>query len=234
MTQNMKKDNIHGEKRLIMITIIVILFICSFVLIRSYLIAPIPELPEPPTYKVLELSEKVQVIVTDSYPNLNELHFGQMPITYKLEGVCLVNVEKRILLAFETISSETDSIIKFQETNKNPDILIFCKPRNYKEHSTDEGFVSYYELVQGDAYFLVDENNENLINYGEINFYGEGFSCGTGFPLIEVHEILHTFGFNHSYGVRSVMRPETPETSRSCNIGKIDDEIITKLKEIYK
>lgn len=172
---------------------------------------------------------------TDIFSSVNELHYGNMPITYTLkEEECGAVMTERIKKAFDIISNETDNVVIFEDvSNKSVnesqevDIVIHC----YRELKEDKEF-----YISGEAIYSSEGANPNLIALSDINFYkvnpeaNNQFSGGcTGYPNTEIHEILHTFGFEHKEGY-SIMNP----ISDGCRITMIEKEITDKLKEIYK
>jgi hypothetical protein len=163
----------------------------------------------------------------DNFKNINELHWGDMPLTYKIENEeeCKERQITLTKLAFQKIEKEVGSeYVSFKETQENPDISIYCKPNKWDK---DKGF------SLGDTVYEIDKYNENLITYSEINFYGQGSVCLTGYPVLEVHEILHSFGFFHNAIVGNIMHKYESKSSMKCKITEIDDEYISCLRYIY-
>lgn len=170
----------------------------------------------------------------DMFSSINELHYGNMPITYALKEECGAVMTKRIKQAFDIISNETGNIVVFEDisdklVNEYPvaDISIYC----HTELEENKGF-----YTSGNAAYYTNKINPNLITMSDINFYkvnpnaNNQFSGGcTGYPNTEIHEILHTFGFEHKEGY-SIMNP----VSDGCRITMIEEEITDKLKEIYE
>ena len=157
------------------------------------------------------------------YSNTSELHWGHMPLTYKFENECVGRQINLTKLAFKRIGIETSFRVNFEETSKNPDISIHC----------NESVGGNDDLTLADTVYEVGNVDENLITHADINFYGQGAICLTGYPALEVHEILHAFGFEHNSLTESIMFPYSAETSRKCKTTKIDDEYVSCLNYIY-
>lgn len=174
----------------------------------------------------LEGVKQVEV-VQDDFPNYDGLHWGHMPITYGIRTECPEKVEARIHDAFSRITSETRGKVLFKEIEGYPDIRVFCKP--YESYST----IGYIQVIYGDELTYFSESDENLIVGSDINFYGAGSVCLTGYPALEVHEILHALGIEHNYRLHSIMRPEVEGPSNECKITGIDKEIVPELEGIY-
>jgi hypothetical protein len=165
--------------------------------------------------------EKVKLL--DSYSNIQEVHWSHMPLTYKIQDTCIereVNLTKQ---AFEDIDSETNGLIKFKEVSTNEDISIYCKSMQYNKNS---------DMRLGDEIFNITPEVMNIIYHSEINIYGQGQVCGSGFPELEIHEILHGFGFLDDPVLNRVMSSYTSGTEE-CKIKSIDKPIISCLKNIY-
>jgi hypothetical protein len=182
-----------------------------------------------------ELKGNSNINKNDLFSNINELHYGNMPITYALnKSECGTIMTQRIKKAFDIINNETEGTVIFEDISdklKNEsaeaDIIIHC----YSGLEEENGL-----YTAGIATYSIEGTNTNLVTSSEINFYkvnpksSNQFSGGcTGYPNTEIHEILHTFGFEHKEGY-SIMNP----VSDGCRITMIEKEIIDKLKEIYK
>ncbi len=210
------------NKKILIIGIIIgIIFLIIFIYNKNYnILNPIIE-----EEFILDPSEKIIIKEEqkDVFSNINEFHWGEMPITYKIIGG-EERQRKLIHEAFETISNETDEIIKFKGVNENPDISIYFKsPNTYDSND---------ELTLADSLPKFDPEKENLIISAEINIYGQGQVCKTGYPDLEVHEILHAFGFDDIPIMDRIMSRYSYSTS-DCEIEKIDDDYISCLKKIY-
>ncbi|MCX6742069.1 MAG: hypothetical protein NTX24_02750 [Candidatus Pacearchaeota archaeon] len=164
--------------------------------------------------------------VEDNFSNVTGFkHWGHMPITYKIENEAL---EKQINLtktAFSKIEEEISGLVSFKEVQEDPDISLYyyITPK----YDYDRNYI-YAEA-------LITESNDsmNLTIKGEITFYAGGLMCNTGYPALEVHEILHLFKMPHSPLTNSIMGRYAAETSADCKITKIDPEYISCLKYIY-
>lgn len=165
--------------------------------------------------------EIVDVETKDDFLEIKEPHWRHMPLTYKINN-CPERQKNLTRLAFEKIEFETGYIVDFEETSEEPDIEINCKLQGVGGESAIADALPYT-----DTYF------PNLIYYADINFYGQGGICLTGYPALEVHEILHTFGFVHNGLTSSIMHPYSAESSRKCETTKMDDQYTNCLKYIY-
>ena len=159
----------------------------------------------------------------DNTINFFKLHWEHMPITYSFtkENVRNSNVKcqdyqiERIRKAFQIIENDTGRAVSFKEVESKGDILVYCNAAKAD---------SQLLMRQGDGYY---EYHGDVIDYGELNFYIHK-NCGI-WPDVEIHEILHVFGFNHTDSKKSIMYP----TASVCDLGKIDQDIINDLINRY-
>lgn len=168
--------------------------------------------------------------VFDSFSNKEALHYPSMPIKYKIDSEPLGDWQKELLYkAFDTITKETDGFVSFKEVEENPNLIIYYKTYYKEDSELNESWVDDFTLATGSYSTSID--NENLVELGEVTFY-QGMKCKTGYPDLEVHEIMHTFGFNHSPISSSVMS-EYSQSYNECEVNGLDEYMIQKLKWVY-
>jgi len=164
-----------------------------------------------------------------------QLRFGHKPITYSIEQgigsnarVCSDAQVGRIDQAFEILTNETQGDLKFIKVNPGKgDILFYCAEiangnLTYLSNSTFK--VVQFAVTEGESQY---SKKGNIIQKGVTTFYDHR-NCGT-FPDVEIHEILHIFGFTHSTNESSIMYP----FSLVCDRDSIDPNIIKSLMNTY-
>jgi hypothetical protein len=210
--------------------------------------------------------------VYDEFPTKKK-HWTHMPITYFIpRKVCGDYEYHKLKFAFEDIEEATDNVVKFEEVNNsdNVDINIKCTflPEDcYELHINItekngfyytkkwETYCEEYEILGSALPFV----NNNIISSAEIEMFGlsgfaetkrrgpSGFYVGScGHRTVEVHEILHTFGYNHVVDNSSIMAPKEQRFAVDYEIRKsidkndcknsdrdIDEWIINDLIETY-
>lgn len=79
------------------------------------------------TPNIENISKNIQT-TEDQFPNIKELHWGHMPLTYQVinRENCGNLGDKEINLSFEILQNNTDYLVKFILTDENPDILVNC------------------------------------------------------------------------------------------------------------
>lgn len=169
---------------------------------------------------------ETEIIWIEEEPEFKIASKEELPISYSISNGCSDYMKTRIRQSFDAIHDETDSVLSFIEAN-DADIKIDC--------SLITGYTSHY-LMSG----VVGEATIGVIGYlspeSEISFYNfldkydarEMGACDDYFDL-EIHEILHTFGFDHNSNRRSIMAAE----GEGCYVDSIDDYVIDCLKYTY-
>ena len=156
------------------------------------------------------------------YPNIK---FNHNTITYQIDSACDSAKKNRMTRAFDMLSA-TIGKISFQYTSDdNPDISVICDSQ--KEYIPDQS--DFFIAGEGGAKELVQTGRYNVITNGTIFLYGNPTNAvECSWPNIELHELIHVFGFNHSINKNSLMYPYL----LSCN-QKLDDSIVYELKRLY-
>jgi len=161
----------------------------------------------------------------DNFSSAKYPHWSHMPITYKIDKNCSSRLKNLVLLAFQKVKNETGGLVSYVSSDKTPDLNINC-------NSSENGNNALFWSIE-DASCITDKTGSKLISHAEINIYGQGMVCGTGYPATEVHELLHTLGFVHSPHSTNIMYPVSADSSSSCKITGIDSEYISCLKNTY-
>lgn len=135
---------------------------------------------------------------------------------------CDQTKKQRVLNAFSIVSSETQ-IISFYETNSEEDakIKIYCS--DVKKPTRNNSFVA----GEGGPDSLINLSLYPLINSGQIYLYGTKGQNECASPIVEIHELMHVFGFDHLQDKASILYPYV-----SCE-QKITPEIVSELKRLY-
>ncbi|HLC31757.1 MAG TPA: hypothetical protein VJK51_03745 [Candidatus Nanoarchaeia archaeon] len=146
--------------------------------------------------------------------------FREVPVTYSFventqenERECFSYERDRVRLAFEVLENETDGAVRFSES-ENGRIEVRCY------------------VLKSEGYHLVSGEGSSTVIGGEIvggtlRLYTTR-NCGV-WPDVEIHELLHIFGFGHIDDRTSIMYPE----QLKCDLGSVDGEIVQELKEVY-
>ena len=165
------------------------------------------------TLSVLIDSKEFEIETFDNY------RFASSTIKYRYEEECTWVQSNRLEEAIDIL--ETETILNFRETSKEPDLYIHCYDYSVQ---TDEGI----RLGEGSPRYY-EELSRTLIN-SSINLYArkDAVYC-VNYPATEIHEILHALNFNHLEDPSSIMHP---------GIGgdvcpELDESIIKCIEDIY-
>jgi len=170
--------------------------------------------------------KKAPIIQNQTYEEVRQffpnMKFNHKEISYSIGNKCDTKKQKRMKEAFEELSSKV-GLIKFYEVLDNADIEVICEEekRNIEEE--------YFIAGEGGAREIIPTGRYNIISGGTVILHGNphGFlECN--WANVELHELIHVFGFNHSENPNSLMYPYL----ESCE-QQLDETIIDKLIELY-
>lgn len=125
--------------------------------------------------------------------------------------------ERNMERAFDIIENETG--INFIKVESDGKIKVYFPEENYGNNGSSE---DVYTL--GEAQSL---SSEDLNIKGNIWIYLSEAGFGAcDYPSVQIHEVLHLFGYDHIKNESSIMYKY-----KSCNVRSIDKEIIEELKQ---
>ena len=215
-----EKDNFIIEK--IFYTIIIILFIGLISFLSYYIYLNLPR--DPQQLKVSTnpaIQEPITSNVTQFYPNMK---FNHNKITYSIDEDCDLNKITRIEKSFDELSLKVP-ILSFFPSRIDPDIEISCTENN-KINIDKKHFIA----GEGGAKEIIQTGRYNIITEGMILLYENTKvkSKDCPYPNVELHELLHVLGFDHSEDKKSIMY----QLIESCD-QILDQSIINQLKLLY-
>ncbi|MBD3253211.1 matrixin family metalloprotease [Candidatus Pacearchaeota archaeon] len=206
---------------------LVFIILIFLILVMLYLLYyNLPGVPEDinPVVDPLKTKNITYSEVGQFFPNMK---FNHNKITYKIDENCDKDKEKRMLEAFNMLTEKVPQII-FLPINQNPDIEISCT-RTDRVLIERSDKIDYFVAGEGGAREVIPTGKYNVIVSGIILLYGEKkHTADCDWPNVELHELMHVFGFNHSKNENSLMYPYL----ESCD-QKLDDSIIRDLKKLY-
>lgn len=204
------------------VNVIVILFILSALSFLGYT-----------TYQYLPGEQQVLNIQTETkLPETNasstitqfvpNMRFAKSDLNYYFYPGCSSNKESRMKEAFNIISTQTGIITFTEKTNfEEADIKIFCS--EVKKEIQPNQFIA----GEGGPDEFLNSSLYPLIVSGEVLLYDTLYKDKCDYPLVELHELLHVFGFDHINDKTSVLYPYY-----SCN-QKLDSTIVNEIKRLY-
>ncbi|MEM0465320.1 MAG: matrixin family metalloprotease [Candidatus Pacearchaeota archaeon] len=234
-----KNENNQKDKKLdnIKITIIIMLIVglvlfliglfLLFLKIGNYIYQNIPGGIENPNSSIFINSSSFKNHslngIKQFYPNMK---FNHNDISYKFIKGCSDNEKVRVIQAFDNLSNSVGVISFYQTLRDDPDIEVYCLDNSFPVPSENSDF---FIAGEGGAKEVIQTGRYNVISSGAIYIYSNLHnSPRCNWPNVELHEIIHVLGFNHSKNPNSLMYP----VLQSCD-QKLDSVIISELKRLY-
>jgi hypothetical protein len=125
------------------------------------------------------------------YPNLR---YASPNISYNIDmSLCTLQKQDDMMRALDIIQNLT--VLRFSQTNSNPDILITCDDKVVVEEN-------YFVAGEGGPVNITRSGDFNVIQEGKILLLKDS-NCPN--PNIATHELLHALGFKHSENKNNIM-----------------------------
>ncbi len=147
----------------------------------------------------------------------DNMRFNHNDISFSIGSSCSKARRNSMIEAF-VLFQEKMPIISFYEVGGTADIYIECSDEEV-ELSGD-----YFAAGEGGPSRVINTSNFKIIEEGKVLLYRDT-QCT--FPLVELHELFHVFGFDHSVNPRSIMYNVS-----SCD-QRITQDIIDLVNELY-
>jgi len=203
---------------------IMLLFFFCLILFLYILYDFYQEIPREPI--------NIEVNVPKSYENSTKngiqfqpnMKFNHKNITYYIDPNCDENKKKRMKDAFRILSSES-GVIRFDEVFSDyADIEVSCS-NNYESDGEKDFFIA----GEGGAKEIIKSGNYHVITKGVILLFDYPYRLAKcEYPNVELHELSHVLGFDHSNKKDSLMNP----LLNSCS-QRLDYEIIKEIRRLY-
>ncbi|MDD5191631.1 MAG: CARDB domain-containing protein [Candidatus Nanoarchaeia archaeon] len=207
----------------VILNIILFLLLIMILLIGGYFLYM--NLPgKPQVLDVVTSSNQLEVSnlsyeVEQFYPNMK---FNHNYISYSIGSDCSEEEKNNMIEAFNELQNKV-GVISFSPKASEPDIEVSCS-ESIKNSIEKEYFIA----GEGGAKEIIQTGRYNVITQGVILLYGEKKGVKCDWPNVELHELLHVFGFAHSSDKNSLMYPYL----ESCD-QKLDESIINNIRELY-
>jgi ssRNA-specific RNase YbeY (16S rRNA maturation enzyme) len=148
---------------------------------------------------------------------MDSMRFDKNNLSYSFVE-CNEKMKDRMKKAFRIVSNET-GVLYFYES-ENPEILIYCSEQTKEQRNTT------YVAGEGGPNKVILSDLYSLIIDGKIYLHEmKRESCE--YPIVEIHELLHVFGFDHINNKSKVLYPYI-----NCQ-QRITEDIISELQRIY-
>lgn len=147
----------------------------------------------------------------------DNLRYEKSKISYNIDDNCTLEKEDEMLRAFQAIEDSTILTFYSVSQSKNPEISVSCD-----EKTRFEG--KLFVAGEGGPTNITQGTEFNVIHNGGILILRDS-ECAE--PNIEIHELLHALGFDHSKNPNNVMYPVS-----KCN-QEIGQDTIDLLNQLY-
>ncbi len=208
---------------LVLLTLLVLLGFYSY---NLYLDLPLENKNLTVTYK----QETPQIVNASSSLEqfAKNMRFNTNRISYSFREDCDEDRRDAMKTAFNMITEQTQNIYFFETDNFDPEvgIIIQCSSAAKEVDSEQENKRTFIAGEGGPTKFF-DLSPYSLILQGEIQLYTSKYATKCSEPLVELHELLHVFGYNHIDDRNSILYPYL-----SCD-QKFKENIILDLKKLY-
>ncbi len=192
--------------------LVIILFLAGYVLYEN--------IPHSPIELSLEPSESTGDPVNfGTTPVFEEnLRFDHNEVTYYIKESCSEKQKSSMREALKILDDEVSNLTFKPFNDEEADISIVCSD----EHVSVGG--NYYAAGEGGPSRIVKLGKFNIIEKGVIYLYRES-TCD--YPNVELHELLHVFGFDHSDNPKNIMY-----NTSSCS-QRMSEDIVRILEQLY-
>ena len=151
------------------------------------------------------------------------MKFNHNSISYEIDLACSGEERGRMISAFDDLASKV-GLISFNEVLSDADIDVSCSGGE-KESLDKEHFIA----GEGGAKEIIQTERYNIISDGIVILHnGLKNSLECDWSNVELHELIHVFGFQHSEDPKSLMYPYLEDCDQ-----RLDDSIINELKRLY-
>jgi len=201
-------------RSLLLIVLIIALAFSSYYLyisIQQFNAEPINFIPQEAEQNSGNLSSSLQF-----YPNMR---FASKDISYNISSSCDSEKVARILGSFDILKA--DGLNFYPANVSEARISIKCQTTEVKPGKREK----YYIAGEGGPTAIINTSLFSVIEKGEILLFYQSDNCDK--PNIELHELLHVFGFDHSADASSIMYPTS-----FCN-QQIPTSIVSELIRLY-
>ena len=188
------------------ILVLLILIVVAIILVGFFY----QNLPQPPINLEIDSSES---------ESFDIIEYGHNVISFNIDSGCETDHREAMLRALGIFQDEME-IIRFVEIDSvdTADIKISCPDKRIELGE------SLFAAGEGGPSEIINTSFFKTIKEGKIYLY-ESPKCE--YPVVELHELLHVFGFDHSDNPRSIMY----NTSR-CD-QRITPDMVELIKNLY-
>lgn len=216
-----KKRRLDERGSVFLLLFLLLLLLFSLLVFTYFLYLNIPGSPE--SLDIILEPGVIENLTNRSNQFFPNMKFNHNVISYDIDRFCEEEKGKRMIEAFNEFSDIIE-FVTFYESSENPDIRVVCSEKDIDNLEEKEYFIA----GEGGAKEVIQTGRYNIITDGIILLYTNPKFSKCDWPNIELHELLHVFGFDHTNNKNSLMYP----LLTSCD-QKIEPFIVNELKRLY-
>jgi len=144
-----------------------------------------------------------------------DMRFPSNKISYKISPKCSLMKKNSMVHAFEIVENLTN--LSFYPTNIDEEISVYCSEKIKFENKM-------FIAGEGGPTNITDGGKYRVILHGSILLIKDS---GCSRPVVQIHELFHVLGFNHSQNKNNIMYPVS-KCSQS-----IGEDLISKIDKLY-
>jgi len=162
--------------------------------------------------------QPLQIFNYERTPVFSEnLRFNHNNISFNIESNCSEKKSSAMKEAFDIFHNKME-IISFYEVTEDSDITVFCSDDIIKLGN------NLFAAGEGGPSEIINTSGFKTITKGKIYLYKDP-RCDR--PVVEIHELLHVFGFDHVKNPKSLMYNVS-----ACD-QKITPDMIELINKLY-
>lgn len=144
-----------------------------------------------------------------------DMRFPSSEISYKIDNECSLSKKDSMREALNIVENMTD--ISFYSVSADEEISIYCSEKVKFENRM-------FIAGEGGPTNITDGGKYRVILHGSLLLIKDS-GCAT--PIVEVHELLHVLGFDHSDNKNNILYPVA-----KCR-QTIGDDLVSKINDLY-
>jgi predicted Zn-dependent protease len=166
------------------------------------------------------IEESLVNVSTDLEQFYENMRFNHNEISYYINPNCPTLKRSKMLMAFKEVEEMLENRVTFKNAQEEKaDILVGCSFDSYEKEE------NIFVAGEGGPTRIVNSSMP-VITKGKILLYSEERSkCDE--PVLELHELLHVFGYDHINNEKYIMHPYL-----NCN-QKINSELVNHMRQLY-
>ena len=146
---------------------------------------------------------------------MENLRFNHNNISFFIEESCDEDRKSAMISAFEIFKNDIGTISFYESFDNSSDIKVSCSNESIKTGN------KIFKAGEGGPSRVINTSNFKIIEQGTINLYRKS-RCDA--PVVELHEISHVFGFDHSLNPKSILH----------NVSDCDQKITPDMSELIR